>query len=155
MVVEAVAAIALGDIEGRFESTCYRKSDPRAPGLVVERAKGVEAGGHGRQTRPARVELLALVVDRLRRHRSLVAEPEDRKARGARLQGRVVGDVRLLEHHVLRHQEDGQVESESRVAGDVGAEDLAALRRQFIDQRGAELRTLLGVAGIAVPGCAA
>jgi hypothetical protein len=37
----------------------------------------------------------------------------------------------------------------------VSDEDLAALRRQFVDQRGAELRTLFAVTGIAFPGCAA
>ena len=42
-----------------------------------------------------------------------------------------------------------------RIAGDVGDEDLAALGCQFIDQRSAELRTLLGVAGVAFAGFSA
>ena len=36
MVVEAVAPIALGDVERRFESSCYRVCNPSAPGLVVD-----------------------------------------------------------------------------------------------------------------------
>ncbi|WP_339444948.1 hypothetical protein, partial [Pseudomonas hunanensis] len=49
-----------------------------------------------------------------------------------------------LEHDVLRHQEDGEIECHRRIAGDVRDEDLTALGRQFVDQGSAELRPLLG-----------
>ena len=44
----------------------------------------------------------------------------------------------MFEHHILRHQEDGQVERESWVAGDVCNKDLATLGRQLVDERGAK-----------------
>lgn len=116
-----------------------RERHPRAPDFVVERPEGVEPVGHGLATRQARVEALALIVDGLRRHRALIPETKDREAYGTRLQCRVIWDVVLFEHHVLRHQEDGQVERESCVAGDVCDEDLATLGRQIlVDERDAK-----------------
>jgi hypothetical protein len=52
----------------------------------------------------------------------------------------MIGDVARLEHHILGHQEDGQVEREGRIARDMRDQDLATLGGKLVDQRGTELR---------------
>jgi hypothetical protein len=141
MVMEPVGPSALGNIQARLQRACDREGHPTAAGLVVERTKGIETFGHGLMTGPARIETLALILDGLRRHRSFVAEAEDRELR-AGLERRVVADVVLLEDDILRHQEDGEVQRQRRITGDVGDEDLPALGRQLVGQRSAEFGSM-------------
>ena len=101
-------------------------------------------------TGPARIETLALILDGLRRHRSFVAEAEDRELGAAGLERRVVADVVLLEDDILRHQEDGEVQRHRRITGDVSDEDLPALGRQLVNQRSAEFGSMIDAAGAVV-----
>src|SRR3546814_2449728 len=101
-------------------------------------------------TGPARIETLALILDGLRRHRSFVAEAEERELGAAGLERRVVADVVLLEDDILRHQEDGEVQRHRRIPGEVRDEDLPALGRQLVNQRSAEFGSMIDVASAVV-----
>src|SRR3546814_10068991 len=87
-VMEPIGPSALSNVQARLQRACDREGHPTAAGLVVERTKGIETFGHGLMTGPARIETLALILDGLRRHRSFVAEAEDRELGAAGLERR-------------------------------------------------------------------
>src|SRR3546814_9756821 len=85
MVMEAVGASAIGDVQRHLQRLRDREGDPRTACLIIQGAKGVEPFAECGQSCPAGVERLPLLVERVAGEALLVAERENRQAgRGCR-----------------------------------------------------------------------
>src|SRR3546814_18207986 len=92
MVMEAVGASAIGDVQRHLQRLRDREGDPRTACLIIQGAKGVEPFAECGQSCPAGVERLPLLVERVAGEALLVAERENRQAgRGCRSEERRVG----------------------------------------------------------------
>ncbi len=146
MIVKAARPNAVRDIKRRLEGFGNGIANPGCPRFFGKEAERIETLRCRVISGPADIERGQLLGDRGTRQRTFVAEPEDREGRMARAQCAVRRYRAMATDDGLRHQEQGQVKRKRWIIAKMGGEDLPALRRQLVDQNGAEFGAMVRLA---------